>query len=375
MKAQLQIVLAVLFLVRIGRADPLDAWTRRNASLPVSLSAIAYGDGQFVAVGDEGTIVSSTNGRNWIQRQSGTTAWLTGIAYGNDQFVAVGRSLSPTNSTVVTSSDAGNWTRGFSQFSDPFDMDAIAYGNGLFVAVGSFESGKPQFLNSINGSAWSLGVLPFYGSAIAYGKGLFVVIDRSGDVATSSDGTNWLQHRSGTTKSLGSITYGNGQFVAVGDYGNIVASADGTNWIPRQSGTQNWLSNIAYGSGQFVVVGASGAIMTSIDGVNWVQREAGTPTDLYGIAYGNGHFVVIGSDAAILESGSIITVALKPNRDTGFLDLSLEGPTGLNYTIQSSIDLSSWQDLTNIITVQPSSIIFDALPAMGDRLFYRAYSQ
>jgi len=43
---------ALLIITEIGRADPLDSWTWRNP-LPTgnNLNRIAYGNGQFVAVG------------------------------------------------------------------------------------------------------------------------------------------------------------------------------------------------------------------------------------------------------------------------------------------------------------------------------------
>src|SRR3989442_10445515 len=58
-------VLALLIFTEIGRADPLDAWTWRNP-LPTGnyLNGITYGDDQFVALGDLGTIVTSAYGTN-----------------------------------------------------------------------------------------------------------------------------------------------------------------------------------------------------------------------------------------------------------------------------------------------------------------------
>ena len=76
-----------------------------------------------------------------------------------------------------------------------------------------------------------------------------------------------------------------------------------------------------------------------------------------------------------MESGSIITLSITPRADTGLLTLSLEGPTGLGYAIQTSTDLISWRNVTNIISAQGTNVIFDALPAASERLFYRAYSQ
>ena len=128
---------------------------------------------------------------------------------------------------------------------------------------------------------------------------------------------------------------------------------------------------IAYGNGQFVAVGNSdgtiglrdgvGTIQTSTDGLNWVLRQSGTPqhTDLRGVAYGNGRFIAVGSGGTILQSGSIIILSITPNAGTGLLSLSLDGPTGLDYTIQTSADLITWHDVTKITNAQSSKVILD----------------
>jgi hypothetical protein len=151
-------------------------------------------------------------------------------------------------------------------------------------------------------------------------------------------------------------------------------------WVQHHLGTDTRLWRIAYGNGQFVAVGDSGtsdsdAIMNSVDGMNWIERQSGMEGFLYGIAYGNGKFVAVGTGGTILQSGSIINLSITPNAGTGLLTLSLEGPTGLDYSIQSSTNLTSWQTLTNVTSLQPTVVIFDAMPAAAERAFYRAYSQ
>ena len=56
---------------------------------------------------------------------------------------------------------------------------------------------------------------------------------------------------------------------------------------------------------------------------------------------------------------------------TGRLALSLTGATGLTYTIQSSADLVSWQNVTNLTSTQPITTL-ECIPPMGGRTFYRA---
>src|SRR5439155_9986335 len=73
-------------------ADPLDVWQWRNP-LPQgnALRGIAYGNGTVVAVGDNGTILSSGNGDSWTLETSGSLAELEGVTSGSDLFVTVGR--------------------------------------------------------------------------------------------------------------------------------------------------------------------------------------------------------------------------------------------------------------------------------------------
>jgi len=162
-----------------GGGEVGTTWTLRNSSTMKNLLGVTYGGGTFVAVGAEGTIVTSSDGVNWTRRDSGTRKALLSVTYGNGLFVAVGE-----NGTILTSPDGANWTQ---QNSGTIrNLYSVTYGNGLFVAVG--------------------------GSI----------------VLTSPDGVNWTQP---TSEAGGwTVTYGNGLFVAVvGDTGNIYTSPDGVN--------------------------------------------------------------------------------------------------------------------------------------------------
>ena len=64
---------------------------------------VTYGGGQFVAVGDKGTIVTSTDGYNWGSPSLVATGSLYAIAYGNGVFTAAG-------TLCLTSADGVAWT-------------------------------------------------------------------------------------------------------------------------------------------------------------------------------------------------------------------------------------------------------------------------
>jgi len=98
------------------------------------ISAIAYGNDKFVAVGGymhDGRIAYSTDGTTWTAISSSSHKYA--IAYGNGKFVAGGY-----DGYMEISADGITWTYIIdSTFSsDDIDIIAIAYGNNKFVAGG-----------------------------------------------------------------------------------------------------------------------------------------------------------------------------------------------------------------------------------------------
>ena len=64
---------------------------------------VTYGNGLFVAVGYNGTILTSPDGVSWTAGTSATNQTIDGITYGNGLFVAIGY-------TILTSPDGMSWT-------------------------------------------------------------------------------------------------------------------------------------------------------------------------------------------------------------------------------------------------------------------------
>jgi len=117
------------------------SWTIRELNLPgslgIGLNGVAYGNGDFVAVGDGGRIYSSTDGSIYGPRNSGIAQDLWGIAFGNNSFVAVGDGdpIEFLHSRIITSTDLTTWTLRDSGIVN--SLNGIAYGgDSTFVAVG-----------------------------------------------------------------------------------------------------------------------------------------------------------------------------------------------------------------------------------------------
>lgn len=153
---------------------------------------VTYGNGLYVCVGktndyriNQGYIISSTDGTNWTPRLRPTYAdnYICGVCYGNGRFVAIGN-----NDNIVYSSINGiSWSRQ----TIPPGGNEIKFANNLF-----FIPLLNSNLISTDGLSWtshSTGSTNSYIHDIKYIHGLYMG-SASGYLATSIDGTNWCEY-------------------------------------------------------------------------------------------------------------------------------------------------------------------------------------
>ncbi len=328
------------------------------------LKKAIFAAGQYVAVGDLGTIVTSPDGSNWTAQDSGTRDELWDVAWGHGQYVAVG-------AAILTSPDARHWTVRRSGLR--YSLHGVAYGNGRFVATGDSS------LWSRDGRSWTPAKRrprSYLSGGVVFARGRFVAVGNYGGIETSADGRRWTARR-GTKKSLYGIAYGDGRFVAVsaefsgGTCGAILTSRDGVRWTVQVEGTPRSeidAVGVAYGGGRFVTVGSDGDILTSAHGKGWhavavpdaarSQRPLGVEpychlanermrASFQGVAYGHRQFVAVGAAGAIFTSpdGSVWTprtvTELVAPFDVAFLGDRFVG-VGRDGTIEASADGESW---------------------------------
>ena len=137
---------------------------------------IAYGNGKFIAVGDSGSCLSSTDGVIWtVVTTAPITYFLTSIAYGNGKFVAIKK-----NSNIAAYSvDGINWIQTTLPVSSAWS--SITHGSGRFVMVGT----NITSIYSFDGINWISSAIPSgTWNSITYGNGKFVAV--SNGVASSS---------------------------------------------------------------------------------------------------------------------------------------------------------------------------------------------
>jgi len=156
-------------------------WACQNSGTVSSLYSIAFGDGRFVAVGNEGVVVTSADGVAWKIIKSGTEDRLRSIVFAKQMFVAVGY-----NGTIITSRDGLTWKTRDS--GTDARLHGVAFGNDRFVAI----SKNGQVLESSTGKKWNrVTTLAGTFTAMAYEHGTFRAKAAEGATFTSLNGLAW----------------------------------------------------------------------------------------------------------------------------------------------------------------------------------------
>ncbi|WP_372632906.1 S-layer homology domain-containing protein [Cohnella sp.] len=281
-----------------------------------SLRDVTYGNGIYVAVGSEGTILTSEDGMEWESRDSGTSRSLESVAFLNEQFVAVGDFC-----TVLLSSDGQTWAD-HSFANDNCYLRSVAYGDvhgdgqGTLVAVSSVVGTsvlQHVFISRDDGVTWEA---PSYSDNVQY-------------------------------HSFSDVIFANGKFIATGQgfrvYENfswrivppavLVSADEGDTWQIASNVTVDGLAfadNVLYG-----LISNGGTNLTlhvsDDDGVNWVSRNIASSRALQGFAHdGHGSYVWVGEQDMILastDSGLTWANKLKATglSDSGFFEVQFTG--------------------------------------------------
>jgi hypothetical protein len=242
-------------------------WSGQYRDYP-GLHSATFGNGIFIVGGgnlnDNDVIMTSSDGITWATNTIVGRSGVRSIAHGNGRYVAVGEMGS-----IYTSSDAALWTNSTAVDGSKVHL-GVTFGASKFVVVGievqglTFKNGL--ILASIDGITFTAVARPPQNvGAVAYGNGRFVAVG-GGAILTSTNGNDWVTQSSGwTIGTPEAICYANGTFVAVTDSPGALAlsSFDGITWDERHLIPNNGLHGITFGAGAFVTVGNGGTILQS----------------------------------------------------------------------------------------------------------------
>jgi len=177
-----------------------------------SLRLIAVG---ARVVGNSGVVlVRDDNGAAWTERSiPGATPGLWSVAQSPSRIVAVGESGS-----ILTSSTSSDWSNAISLTSTA--LYGVAWNGTRFVTTG--EAGT--ILTSPDGLSWSNRPAPVTANlrSVAWGGGRWLAVGDGGAMATSTDGNVWFSLSSGVIVNLHDAVWTGSQFLVAGDDGVIL---------------------------------------------------------------------------------------------------------------------------------------------------------
>ena len=233
-------------------SSDLQNWTYTTLPTNESWEGIVYGDGKYVAVGNNGHTLYSTDGINW------TAVTIAGnfstVVFGNQKFVAM------KDNKLYYSTDGTSWTESLST-----GVRGLCFGNGIFVSV----VGNKSYTSS-DGVNWTENtIIPYpdssdvwnFWSYIGFGNGKFIMFAREGKYcAISTDGVNWTAYQLPVSSAWVSMAYGNGKYIVISGSGSsniALTSTDGENWTKEILPFASSWKAVAFGDHKFVAVGFS----------------------------------------------------------------------------------------------------------------------
>jgi hypothetical protein len=298
-------------------------WADRSPSIySPSYAEVIWEGTQFIAVGERGDVVTSSDGVTWTTQTSGSD--IQSVIWDGSQFVAVG-----DQGKLITSIDGDTWTYDSSGDGADFLLD-IAWSGSLYAV------GAQSFIYNFDPSGWSagqwLGATTSCSGMMWDGSQFVGVGSGVGGAATwtSPDGSTFTYHDPGTgsTSVLRGVTWnGTDQYMAVGYGGLIVSSTNGSIWSTEISNTSTNLYGVNYGGGQYVAVGASGSIITSPNGTLWSAQDATISSSLYNVAYTGAEYVAVGASGRIVTSADGASWSADQHTFTAYNGVAWNGTT------------------------------------------------
>lgn len=304
-------------------------WTSVDTGTNRDLFGIIYDGSKFVVNGENGVILTSTDGINWnIRKQAeiiaanvmGTSGFFSGISNGNTVIMTIRQDNAPIQ---FFNSDNGGITWTFSNVPGNNFIRDFAFDGNNYLGV----SGTNILYKSSNGVTWNTSTIGGSSSTdfqkIAYGpnstnKYIATSIGNStGTAWTSTDSNTWVQRGSIMTAfTAQDLIYDGNRYIFLGSvFGSfsVSSSTEGITWTPARSvfsATSGTVAAITFNAGTYVVVGGAngatgnGTIVTSSDLNTWTFRESNVIGDLQSVSYNTSlsKFVAVGSGGSITTS-------------------------------------------------------------------------
>lgn len=284
---------------KIIRSNSADAnWTPVTTTINVNLNSITKGTALYVMVGQNGMVQTSPDSINWTQQASNITTNLNFVKWFSSigKFIAVGES-----GKLIHSTNGISWNVVTTALSS---IRSVAYFNGKYIIVGG--DGKiytspdlltwtQKIVTGLNGTLYSIDA----------SSASLVIVGYNGTIVTSTDGINFTIRSSSTTNTLLTVQYfaDSNNWIAGGANGTILSSNDGVSFVTVN--TYTTLTDTVYAitkaNGEYAFACGSGYVLTTYDLVKFNLLQPVNGMDLYGITTAPSKILAIG-DAGVLAT-------------------------------------------------------------------------
>lgn len=264
------------------------SWTEAVTGQSNFLYAIAQGSGKYVAVGNTGTLLTSSDRSSWASVSPGTTANLQFVVKTPSLWLAAGTTTPSGGGATSRSSDALSWTAS-SLTSGNFmtEVRGLCWTVTNILISGYDGTGSivHKVLYGTDGASWTAVTGLATSGPMAASTSRVVMVskwDGSGIVQTSDNqGVTWTTRVASGFGNVNDVCWDavNSLFIAVGDAGLIKTSPDGIAWTTRASGVSfNLLSVRAGPNGIMAVGGGQSTVAFSTNGTTWAAKASPATT-------------------------------------------------------------------------------------------------
>ncbi|MBI1196142.1 MAG: hypothetical protein GC138_09895 [Gammaproteobacteria bacterium] len=259
-------------------------WLAQTAPANVSgrtLRSVAWHNGMWLAVGDQGTALTSSDGQTWTEQTTNSTADLHAIMWSGAAglWVAAG-----SGGNILTSTDGSAWVLSFTD-SAAATLRGIWEQSGALFVVGD-QSRVLTGAVSVGTVNWTVATTPLTTSlelrTVNSNGSRLVIMGQAGTVLWSDDGGVTWTAQLPDFHAINDVLWNGTQWFGVADGGYFFQSTDGIDWTATKAAvipTTRDVNGIAWnGSNAYVAVGDLGTTFWSADGSTWTQVNVTCPT-------------------------------------------------------------------------------------------------
>lgn len=276
--------------------------------------SVGWDGRQYLAGGN--VIATSPYANNWTFRKQVGEDDIRQFVVGNDQIIGLG-----DNGTIVHSTDGIEWKRLFaSSYSSIYGIPKGAYGGGRFVVVLSryavfSDVAGTIITTSTDGINWQPQIMPttidLHG--VFWNGQEFVIIGRDRKL-TSTDGVNWTETTTNNAYRFRNLVWTGSRYVAAANQVNcciILASTDGVDWTELSRIDEYNSISFACSPDCFVTFGndttnsSEQLAFASPDGVTWKTLNYYSTSHLYDVQWCDDRFVAVGGNQMLISTDGI----------------------------------------------------------------------